>query len=250
MGFPVIGRWPERRLQPLSSNIPGAFVAVFGCVLALSLSVPFLCLSNAGAPASAEPPPPDPPSQIETRIQTDGLDRPRHALPFTIYILSHELSWKLQSVSDLEGSQPLLNPELSAALNQAREVFCIGTASHEGATRKEEARAAARAQTLANWIEPVIQSPERLRVFRLNAGQYNGPPELESSLQRKAVLMIAGDHSDEVNLSEALESGLRKKQQDYPIVYSLLHQYSRSRQWLRQLSAADRPGSRRLARKE
>jgi len=229
-----------RRLRPLASNIPGAFTSILVAVLAVSVAVPFGYLFTAHPAEPAEPVEtvqPAPPPQVEARIQTEGLDAHQRALPFTVYILSQELSWKLESVSDLEGSQPLLNPELAAAINRARDVFCVGTASSEGAARKEEARAAERAATLARWVGSAMQDPRSARVFRVNAGQYKGPPELESANQRKAVIMIAEGHADDVDLSQALTSGLRKKQQECPLVYSLLHHYSRSGEWLDELSA-------------
>jgi len=206
-------------------------------VLALSVAVPFGYLSNRRPAEPVETVQPAPPPQVEASIQTEGLDAHQRALPFTVYVLSQELSWKLESVIDLEGHQPLLNPELAAAINRARDVFCVGTASFEGSTGKEEARAAERAATLERWARSAIQDPQSTRVFRVNAGQYKGPPELESANQRKAVLMVAEGHADDVDLSEALESGLRKKQQECPIVYGLLHHYSRSGEWLHGLSA-------------
>lgn len=220
------------RLQPLTSNIQGSFTWILLAVLAASVAVPLSYLSHARPVEPAPLPEPAPPPQVETRILTEGLDANQRPLPFTVYILSQEFSWKIESVTDLEGSQPLLSPELTAAINRAPDVFCIGTASFEGGARAEEARAAQRAGALARWVGSVIRDPRSTRVFSMNAGQYRGPPELESANQRKAIVMVTEGHADDVDLRQALESGLRKKQQEYPIVYSLLHHYSRSGEWL------------------
>jgi hypothetical protein len=50
------------------------------------------------------------------------------------------------------------------------------------------------------------------------------------------VIIATGSHENDVDLGQALESGLRKKQQDYPLIYSLLHEYSRSGAWLTHLN--------------
>jgi len=96
----------------------------------------------------------------------------------------------------------------------------------------EEARAAQRARQLAEWVKTAIGSPRQTRVFTLNAGQYRGPRELGSSYQRRAVILVAGPHEEDVNMSEGLRSGLEQQQQASPLIYMLLHQYSRSLEWL------------------
>ena len=233
-----------RARTPLMSNIPARFTWIFLAVMAASLAV--FINPPVKRPVDIPQPKPAPPPQIEARIQTEGLDANQRPLPFTIYILSQELSWKLESVSDLDGSRPLLNPELSAAVNRARDVFCVGTASFEGVTRREEERAGERAATLARWVGSAVRDPRSTRVFSLNAGQYKGPPELESANQRKAIVLVADGHADDVDLGQALQSGLRKQQQEYPIVYSLLHQYSRSGRWLKEAVMDQSEISRRM----
>jgi hypothetical protein len=156
-------------------------------------------------------------------------------LPFTVYVLSQELSWKLESATDLEGDERLVSPALTDAINGSRDVFCVGTASFEGVTRAEEARAARRAAQLAEWVAAVIREPGQTHIFTLNAGQYRGPPEPDSGCQRKAILIVTGPHDDEVDLSEGLLSGLESQQEAFPVVYSLLHRYSRSNDWLKPL---------------
>jgi hypothetical protein len=173
------------------------------------------------------------PAQVETRINTVGYDKNQRPLPFTVYVLTQQLSWKLESTDDLEGGQTMLSPELIVAINHARDVFCVGTASFEGITHVEEARAAQRAGQLMRWVETVIENPRHTRLFTLNAGQYKGPKELVSSYQRRAIILVTGPHDDDVDLSEGLTSGLEQKQLTSPVVYSLLHHYSRSNEWLR-----------------
>jgi hypothetical protein len=220
------------RRQPQMSRIPVSFLWILSTLLAV-VAVPF---SNLSRPVPVESaPPPVEVASVETRIAAEGRDSHQRTLAFTVYILREQLSWKLNSATDLEGGERLLSPELTSAINGARDVFCVGTASFEGPAAEEEARAAQRAAQLARWVSSVIRDPGRTRLFTLNAGQYRGPSELDSVYQRKAILIVTGPHDDEVDLSEGLTSGLVQQQQAFPVVYSLLHHYSRSNEWLKVL---------------
>jgi len=223
------------RLKPTADGIPPAFAPLL-LALAIVVALPFSFQPKkprAAAPAPSPPPPPV--VQVETRIPAQGVDRQGRRLPFTVYVLSDQLSWKLESVTDLEGRQPLLNAELREAITRGQDVFCVGTASFEGNTLREEARAAERARTLARWVQAGIEV--HVRVFQVNAGQYKGPPEgMGSPNQRKAIIIVTQGHADDVVLGDALRSGLESRQREYPIVASLLHDYSRSGEWLRVLN--------------
>jgi hypothetical protein len=212
-------------------------------ILMLAAAVPFVALRPK--PPVQPPPAPSSPPQVETRISMEGYDRAQRLLPFTVYILTQELSWKWESAGELEGGQTLVSAELAAAANGAHDVFCVGTASSEGVTRAEEARAGRRGRQMAAWLEAVIVDRKRTRLFMLNAGQYVGPPELQSPDQRKAILIATGPHAEEVELGEALTSGLIQKQQLYPLIYSLLHHYSRSKEWLNSFERVPESGSPR-----
>jgi hypothetical protein len=172
------------------------------------------------------------------RIDTVGQDKNHRSLPFTVFVLAQQLSWQLESTHDLEGGETLLSPALIAAINGAPEVLCVGTASFEGTTPTEEARAGERAGKMAQWVGMAIRNPHT-RVITLNAGQYRGPTETASSQQRKAVILITGPHDDAVDLSQALRSGLERIRQTSPVVDCLLDHYSRSSQWLKHLNATD-----------
>ena|SRR5450755_344611 len=215
------------RCQPMVSNIPGSVPWILFVILALVAGIPIANLSTSPGTAPA------PSAQVEIRISAKGYDRKQRPLPFVIYVLSQQFSWKLESTADLEGGRTLLSGELTSAVNHARDVFCVGTASFEGVPRVEEARAARRAITLAEWLRPAIVDPKRTRLFTLNAGQYVGPKELQSAYQRKAIIIATGQHDDDVDLREALTSGLMQKQLTFPFIYDLLHHYSRSNEWLK-----------------
>ena len=179
----MIRRVRPRARTPLFNRIPAAFP-----LLLLAVVAPPLILLPSRTPQASPPPHPKPAPrpQIERRIQAEGVDRHQHSAKFTIYVLSADLSWKLESVTDLEGNRPLLNPELHQAINRAQEVFCVGTASFEGATDSEERRAVRRAQTLAEWAGSAIEDRRKTHLYPVSAGQYRGPDSLTSSLQRKA----------------------------------------------------------------
>jgi hypothetical protein len=221
------------RRQSLMSCIPGSFTWILSSMLALVVTV--MASYRSVPPPAVESTPL--PVQVEARIVTQGYDRQQRPMPFTVYVLSQQLSWKLESATDLEGGQKLLSPELIQAINDAPEVFCVGTASFEGATQTEEARAAQRAQRLADWVGAVIRDSNRTRLFTLNAGQYKGPKELESAFQRKAIIMVSGPHDKGVNLTEGLMSGLMQKKA-FQVVYSLLHHYSKSNEWVNALDGS------------
>ena len=223
---------PVWRREAFISNIPASAVVILLSILVLTVA------TTLGLPFPARKAPAASPAVIESRIQTEGYDRQKRRVPFTVYVLSQQLSWRLESVTELDGQQTLLDPELDAEINRARDVFCVGTASFEGATRTEEVRAARRAGNLARWIESVVLDSRKTRVFRLSAGQYKGPKGMQSTYQRKAILIATGPHDEGVDLADALKSGLQKKQEEYPVVYSLLHDYSRSDEWLNSLKAA------------
>lgn len=227
--------------QPPIATIPASFPLILTILAALATFPLCYVAGPSGVPATPQA------GQIETRIQAEGLDKHHRALPFTVYILSQTLSWKLESVTNLEGEHAFLNLELTAAINRARDVFCIGTASWEGATQMEEERAAQRARKLAQWIGSVIRDPKKTRLFSVNAGQYNGPQELHSAEQRKAIVITTEGHAEDVDMGDALNSGLQKKQQEYPFIYSLLHHYSKSSEWLGLLNAPTRRAPRRPA---
>jgi hypothetical protein len=218
--------------RPLISNIP----ASVGCVLFTVVGVALAVLFGNFAPKAAAPPvaAPPPPAQVETVVPTQGQDSSGRSLPFTVYVLAAQLSWRLESTNELEGGQTLLSPVLVAAINGAAEVFCVGTASFEGGARAEEARAGERAGRLAQWVGTAVANTST-HVFTLNAGQYRGPQELSSPQQRKAVILITGPHDPAVDLGEALRSGLEQIRRTSPVVNSLLSDYSRSNVWLRHL---------------
>jgi len=217
------------RSRPIFNSVPAAVPIILLGILLLA-TVPLVYLLNVPKP---QPRAEATRVEIERTIQSEGFDKQGRRLPFTVYVLSAQRSWKLESASDLEDDRPLVSPELVAALHQARDVFCIGTASFEGRRNVEEARAALRAETLAGWLTGAMPQPHKIRVYRLNAGQYVGPQKLESTDQRKAIIIITQGHDEDVSLRDALKSGLSKKQRDNPIVYSLLHHYSRSDKWLK-----------------
>jgi hypothetical protein len=212
------------RFQPVVSNIPGS-VAWISCAVLLIISIPFTYFSDQISTETVVPL-----AQVETHISTEGYDRKHRRLPFTIYVLTEEFSWKLESATDLDGEHKLFGAALTDEINRARDVFCIGTASLEGATQAEEARADQRARMLAQWAEAVIRDRKHTRLFTVNAGQYVGPKELQSAHQRKAIIIGTAEHDDEVNVGEALRWGLEKEEQTSAVVYSLLHHYSRSQE--------------------
>jgi hypothetical protein len=217
--------------RPLMSNIPASVACVLFTVVGVSLAVLYGNFAPKVAPQPVPPPPPAP-AQVETVVPTQGQDSRGRSLPFTVYVLAAQLSWRLESTNELEGGQTLLSPVLVAAINGAAEVFCVGTASFEGGARAEEARAGERAGRLAQWVGTAVANTTT-RVFTLNAGQYRGPKELASTEQRKAVILITGPHDAAVDLGEALGSGLQRIRQTNPVVNSLLSDYSRSHVWLR-----------------
>ncbi len=211
----------------LITHVPGAVPLILWTVLLSMLVVPLGYMVRApesGPTVKAA----KVAVAIETRIASEGFDKQHRRVPFTVYILSEQFSWKLESTTDFESPENLVSPELRMAINKSRDVLCIGTASFEGAVRTEEARAAQRARILAQWIGGAILDSRKTRLFTVNAGQYQGPGDLLSTYQRRAIIIATSEHQDNVDLGDALRSGLEGKQKEYPIIASLLHHYSRS----------------------
>lgn len=226
--YPIASKFHDQ--QPIH-GIPGSFLWILFTILAGVIVLPFVKIQSIAKPQP--PPAPRIETQIETSITTVGEDSHHRRLPFTVYVLAQDLSWKLESTGALEGGKTIVSPDLIAAMIQARDVFCVGTASNEGESQAEEVRAAQRALTLAQWLRSAMGDSHRPNLFTLNAGQYQGPRELPSALQRKAIILISGPHDDDVELGEGLKSGLEQQQQTSPLVLSLLHDYSRSKRWLK-----------------
>jgi len=217
--------------RPLVSNIPASVACILFTLVGVALAVLF---GNFPVKEVHPPAAPPAPAQVEARIETVGQDARHRSLPFTVYVLAEQLSWRLESADELEGGRTLLSPSLVAAINAAPEVICVGTASLEGGSRAEEARAGERAGKLAKWVQTAVTNPHT-RVLAVNAGQYKGAGELASSQQRKAIILITGPHDAGVDIREALRSGLERLRPTSPVVASLLSGYSRSRDWLNNL---------------
>jgi hypothetical protein len=223
--------YSRHRCRPVISNIPGSVPWILFVILTSAICVPLVSLSSSPVRRSLPPS-----EQVETRIHVDAHDRQHRHLPFTIYVLTEQFSWKLESAVDLQGGQTLLSAELIRAINRSRDVLCVGTASFEGATRTEETRAGQRARKIAEWVRAAILDQKGTHLVTLNVGQYVGPEKQESAHQRKAIIIATGQHDENADLSEALQSGLEQEQETSPVVYSLLHHYSRSGEWLKSLA--------------
>src|SRR5260221_294049 len=87
--MPVMGGIGRQRVM---STIPGSVPWVLFTMLGAAVTVPLSYFPmTAGLDSGPLP------AQVETRIATVGYDQKQRRLPFTVYVLTQQLSWKLES---------------------------------------------------------------------------------------------------------------------------------------------------------
>jgi len=182
--------------------------------------------------------PPTPPEVAKDLIVRSALDSLGNRASFRILLFTDEYRWRLSSVDALENgsSRPTFTPEMTRVLENAEEVICVGTSSEEVAPgvpstagqRREEQRAARRAEQIAVWVRSSVTKP--LPIRKLNAG-YHQPTDVQSgdtSDERRVVIILVLDRDKATNIDEALQDAMKRESARAPIFDALLTQYSLS----------------------
>ena len=92
------------------------------------------------------------------------------------------------------------------AFNECEDIVLLGMASKEGYQKTEEQRAYKRGLQLAVWIRQLVDP--KPSIYVLNIGQYRGERGIESSFQRRIVLICIFEKDGSVDLRTALYASL------------------------------------------
>jgi hypothetical protein len=201
----------------------------------------------APAPAATPTPLPTPavadPKETERDDVVTGNDIAGKGATFLISLLSDEYRWVIGSISELEPPHTRLefSDEMKENINNAREVICVGASSEDirpGATeeegrREEEQRAERRAETIAIWVRQA-KKEGKVRVRKLNVGHHmreggRGTGGVETSHQRRVIIILVLEEDEGVNMDQALRDALEKERDKHPIYATMLDNYSLTR---------------------
>ena len=153
-------------------------------------------------------------------FRVDGKDTAGRAASFDFIILTGDYTWALGSTTEVvakDGPVPeastaerVLSPKIRESLAGASDLISVGLASKEGEREAEEARAVARAQTIAGWLTKVGSPSQEL--WSLTLGQYSKDckhQEAEdTSFERPIILSGVRAKADGANLQEALADAI------------------------------------------
>ena len=221
--------WRSRR-QAIAWSLSLAAVIAFGGVLTYATVDAWRWSSRAT--------PPRPPEVERDFVIKSAADALGNRASFRILLFTDEFRWKLSSVDRLANGSagPTFTPEMTRVLEDAEEVICVGTSSEElppGVSFEtgrvlEEQRAARRAEQIAVWVRSAVSRPIPIR--KLNAG-YHQPSvagAVDTSDERRVVIILVLDHDKATNIDEALRDAMQRDSDRAPIFDALLNQYSLS----------------------
>jgi hypothetical protein len=97
----------------------------------------------------------------------------------------------------------------------------------ESGRKREEARAAKRAERIATWVRRAISKPIPIR--KLNVGHHMPTKAAnDTSDQRRVVIILVLEREDGTNVDEALRAAMALESINAPIFEALLTRYSLS----------------------
>jgi hypothetical protein len=143
----------------------------------------------------------------------------------------------MSSYESLESrlEEPSFTTEMKAVLERAREIIVVGASSEEivpglsleSGRKREEARAAKRAERIATWVREAISKPIPIR--KLNVGHHMPTKEAnDTSDQRRVVIILVLERENGTNVDEALRAAMALESINAPIFEALLTRYSLS----------------------
>jgi hypothetical protein len=153
----------------------------------------------------------------------DGVDNSgRHAL-FDVVVLTKDYRWVLGSTSELERGDTRLTPDdiqnevmapqLREGLGSAKQLIAVGLASQEGQMENEIQRGGMRANRIAEWVSPLVDSATP--VWTLNLGRYLEPctdcETADTSWQRPFIVVAVRESDPGTNIGEALSVAMSDK---------------------------------------
>ncbi|HZM93311.1 MAG TPA: hypothetical protein VFB92_07825 [Vicinamibacterales bacterium] len=180
---------------------------------------------------------PKPPEVAHDVIVRNAKDQQGRRASFRVLLFTDEFRWRMSSYESLESSldEPSFTPEMKGVLERAREIIVVGASSEEivpglsleSGRKREEARAAKRAERIATWVRRAISKPIPIR--KLNVGHHMPTKAAnDTSDQRRVVIILVLEREDGTNVDEALRAAMALESINAPIFEALLTRYSLS----------------------
>jgi hypothetical protein len=180
---------------------------------------------------------PQPPEVASDVIVRNARDRQGRRASFRVLLFTDEFKWRMSSYESLESrlEEPSFTPEMKAVLDKAREIIVVGASSEEivpglsleTGRKREEARAAKRADRIAMWVRQALSRPVPVR--KLNVGHHMPTDNTnDTSEQRRVVIILVLERENGTNVDEALRSAMALESVNAPIFEALLTRYSLS----------------------
>ncbi|WKW50027.1 hypothetical protein [Rhodomicrobium lacus] len=154
-------------------------------------------------------------------FRIDGKDAEGRSASFDYIIVTSDFTWVKGSTVEVvsndvvipeeETADRIITPKVRESFASALDLIAVGLASREGDREAEEARALARAQTVAGWISKVTDAS--IPLWTLNLGQYDkeackAKEDADSSYERPVLLASVRARAEGVNLTEAFSDAL------------------------------------------
>lgn len=153
-------------------------------------------------------------------FQVEGYDKQNRRGLFDIVVLKNQFLWVRSSYNQLERdgaviplvslTDTIFDDDVLRALDSARDIVAVGTASQEGELKTEVARANRRARETAKLIKSVLNND--VPIWVLNLGQYRDPCEdceaVETNWQRPFIFITAVRKDESLNLKEAVRDAM------------------------------------------
>jgi hypothetical protein len=225
---------------PVKRTWQSAFAAVAWGTSTLAFVIAGACLSYATVievDRLTRLTTPTPPEVAHDVIVRNAKDQAGHRASFRVLLFTDEFRWRLSSYEALEQlEEPAFTPEMKNVLNRAKEIIAVGASSEEivqglsldAGRKREEARAARRAERIAMWVRQAISNP--IPVRKLNVGHHMPTPKgfKETSDQRRVVIILVLEREDGTNVDEALRAAMALESINAPVFEALLTRYSLS----------------------
>lgn len=206
----------------------------YGAVVAWIIGGGWLAGATAGELRTLWMVLPTPPEVEQDVTIRDAEDDAGRRTSFRILLFSDEFRWRINSYDAVEhgSARPRFTEEMKEVLNSAREVICVGASSEEipagvsfsAGRRREERRAARRAEKIAVWVREVLRRP--IPVRKLNVGHHVPTGSDDTSDQRRLVIILVLDHDEGADIDQALRSAMAGESVRAPIFEALLTKYS------------------------
>ncbi len=152
-------------------------------------------------------------------FKIDGKDGEGRAASFDFIILSNDYTWALGSTQNVASKgetvpedkivDRVFAPGIKASLASSSDIIAVGLASSEGDRESEEARALARAKSVAGWMAKVAPS---VPLWTLTLGQYNKAckhqEDSDTSLERPLIMVGVRSKAEGTKLQQALANAI------------------------------------------